>query len=88
MAINISIRAPELFRLCADQEYIDFMVSELNTNDVLYQLNILELLSQLAVKAHGISYLVQRGVLQKIAVLVEALHHNQLGSLLVPGKVE
>lgn len=64
------------------------MVSELKTNDVLYQLNILELLSQLAVKAHGISYLVQRGVLQRIAVLVEALHHNPLGSLLVPGKAE
>lgn len=66
--------------------YIDFMVNELESDDILYQLNILELLSQLAIKPHGINYLIKQGTLLKISELVKNLHENAFGGLLIPGK--
>lgn len=62
------------------------MISELQSDDVLYQLNILELLSRLAVTPHGIGYLVKQGALKKITDLIVELPHNPLGGLLTPGK--
>ncbi|XP_049870417.1 26S proteasome non-ATPase regulatory subunit 5 [Pectinophora gossypiella] len=85
VVINISSKSQALFEQCAEQGYIEFMVAELNTTDVLYQLNILELLSRLAIKPHGINSLIQNGALQKITALVEELQTNPLGGLLVPG---
>ncbi|CAG9559691.1 unnamed protein product [Danaus chrysippus] len=85
VVMNISSKSYDLFQLCAQERYIDFMVNELNSDDILYQLNILELLSQLAVKPHGINYLVKQGMLQKIADQVKELHSNPFGSLLTPG---
>ncbi|KAJ0178734.1 hypothetical protein K1T71_005509 [Dendrolimus kikuchii] len=83
--INISTKSCELFKICTDLGYIDFMVSELEINDILYQLNILELLSRLAVKTYGINYLVESKALDKIAERIVDLKHNPLGSLLIPG---
>lgn len=71
--------------MSAELGYIDFMVSELESNDMLFKLNILELLSRLAVKRHGINYLVNHGALQKITELIEDLPNNPLGTLLTPG---
>lgn len=84
--INISSKSYELFHLCVDLGYIDFMVNELESDDILYQLNILELLSQLAIKPHGINYLIKQGTLLKISELVKKLHENAFGGLLIPGK--
>ncbi|XP_045447090.1 26S proteasome non-ATPase regulatory subunit 5 [Melitaea cinxia] len=83
--INISSKSYELFNLCVDLGYIDFMVNELESDDILYQLNILELLSQLAIKPHGINYLIKQGTLLKISELVKNLHENAFGGLLIPG---
>ncbi|CAH2071156.1 unnamed protein product, partial [Iphiclides podalirius] len=85
VAINISLKSPELFKLCVDYGYIEHMVLELDTSDVLYQLNILELLSRLAMKLYGIQYLVKGGDLKRISTLMADLDKNPLGSLLVPG---
>ncbi|KAI5646556.1 proteasome non-ATPase 26S subunit domain-containing protein [Phthorimaea operculella] len=88
VVINISAKSTELFNLCADKGYIEFMVNELNSRDVLYQLNILELLSRLAVKPHGITYLISNGALQRIATLVEESKDQPLAGLLVPGYIK
>ncbi|CAH2105570.1 unnamed protein product [Euphydryas editha] len=82
---NISSKSYELFSLCVDLGYIDFMVNELQSDDILYQLNILELLSQLAIKPHGINYLVKQGTLLNISELVKNLNQNPFGGLLIPG---
>lgn len=66
--------------------YVDHMVSQLETDDVLYQLNILELLSRMAVKPHVIGYLVKQGALQKIMEMILDLPNNPLCALLTPGK--
>lgn len=68
-------------------KYVDFMISELQTDDVLYQVNILELLSRLVIKPHGINYLVKNGELQKILGHVTELKNNPLRGLLIPGYI-
>ncbi|XP_013190282.1 26S proteasome non-ATPase regulatory subunit 5 [Amyelois transitella] len=88
VVINISCKSVELFKLCTDLGYLDFMISELNSNDVLYQMNILELLSSLAIKSHGINYLVKNGAIQKIAEMIADLPNNPLGGLLTPGYIK
>ncbi|XP_026496816.1 26S proteasome non-ATPase regulatory subunit 5 [Vanessa tameamea] len=83
--INISTKSYDLFNLCIDQGYIDYMANELQSDDILYQLNILELLSQLAIKPYGINYLIKQGILLKISELVRGFHQNPFGGLLIPG---
>lgn len=84
--VNVSAKSFELFKLCNDNGYIDHMVSQLETDDVLYQLNILELMSRLAIKPHGIGYLVKQGALKKITDLIAGIPSNPLGALLTPGR--
>lgn len=67
--------------------YIDSMVSEMQSNDVLYQLNILELLSRLSVKTYGITHLVKHGALNRIIEYIGDLKTKPLGGLLIPGKL-
>ncbi|XP_072940134.1 26S proteasome non-ATPase regulatory subunit 5-like [Epargyreus clarus] len=83
--INISAISFDLFQLCVNEGYIDHMVSELESDDVLFQMNILELLAQLAVTPHGINYFVRSGVLQKITDLLASLQDSPLRGLLTPG---
>lgn len=87
MVVNISCKSVELFNLCTNLGYIDSMVSELNSNDVLYQMNILELLSNLAVKPYGINYLVQNKALKYISELVADMSNNSMKEILIPGKI-
>lgn len=79
------MKSPELFTLCVEHGYIDHMISELSTDDILYQLNILELLSRFAVKPYGIHYLVKEGGLDKTASLIGDVQRNPLSGLMLPG---
>ncbi|CAH0605414.1 unnamed protein product [Chrysodeixis includens] len=85
VVVNISSRSYDLFKLCVDMKYIDAMITELHTDDVLYQVNILELLSRLVQQPHGINYLVKNGALTKISAYVAELRSNPLRGLLIPG---
>lgn len=73
--------------MCAENGYIDFMLTELHSTDVLYQMNILELFSRLVVTPHGIKHLVECGGLKKISELIAGLENNPLRGLLVPGNL-
>ncbi|KAJ8733289.1 hypothetical protein PYW08_001587 [Mythimna loreyi] len=85
IVVHISTKSHELFKLCADMKYVEYMILELQSDDVLYQVNILELLSRMAIKPHGINYLVKNGELQKILGHVSELKNNPLRGLLIPG---
>lgn len=84
--VNISIKSCDLFELSVDLNYIDTMINELQVNDVLYQLNVLELLSRLVVTPHGINYLIKKGTLDNISKLLKDLSTGPLAGLLTPGK--
>ncbi|CAB3239368.1 unnamed protein product [Arctia plantaginis] len=85
VVVNISCKSNEHFKLCVDKNYIDFMIQELESDDVLYKLNILELLSRLVIKPQGITYLVKNGGLNTISDYTASLKDNPLKGLLIPG---
>lgn len=87
MVVNISEKSQDLFKIAADMNYIHTMVSVLQFDDVLHQLNILQLLSRLAVTPYGLNYLVKNGLLKTIADLIRDVNLKPHGRLLVPGNV-
>lgn len=71
-----------------DQEIQTFLyrlLGELKTDDILMQLNILELLSNLAITPHGLNFLIENDVLKQLSEMVKALEGNQLSNLVIPG---
>lgn len=84
--MNISEKSQDLFETAAEMNYIHTMVSELLSEDVLYKLNNLQLLSRLAVTPHGLNYLVKNGLLQNIADLT-SVQSRTFGSLLISGNL-
>lgn len=85
MIINISIKSYDLFKICLELGYIDIMVQEIQSLDVLYQLNILELMSTLAIKPYGINYLLNSGAMDKLVTVVIDLKTSPVGGILIPG---
>ncbi|GBP48613.1 26S proteasome non-ATPase regulatory subunit 5 [Eumeta japonica] len=85
VVINIASKNSDYLNLCNQHGYIDHMLSELKSDDILFKLNILELLSRLVVTPHGISYLVEHGVLQMISESISNLKNDPLGNILTPG---
>lgn len=83
--VNISRKSNELFELCKEQGYIDFLVSELDTEDILYQLNILELLTHLSESPHCIAHLIKHGSFKTMVQRLQDLQNNPLKALLVTG---
>lgn len=64
---------------------IDRLCTDLDTNDVLLELNVLEFLSDLAQTDHGWLYLENKGIFKKIADKLDALEQNPLRNILFPG---
>nr|CAD7589999.1 unnamed protein product [Timema genevievae] len=64
------------------------LISELDSDDILLQLNALELFSKLAVTPHGFQYFRQRGVLATLADKVLNTGESPFGSLLLPGLIK
>lgn len=64
---------------------IDRLCTDLDTNDILLELNILDFLSDLAQSDHGWIYLENKGIFKKITEKVDTIDNNPLKSLLFPG---
>lgn len=88
VACNISLKSPDLMNLCGTLGYIKFMLEELKKPDVLYQMNIMQILTEMAAPAHGIVYLVEHGVLAEIAEFTEIIATNSDDELLLAGTLK
>lgn len=64
---------------------IDRLCTDLDSNDVLLELNILEFLSDLAQTDHGWLYLENKGIFKKITEKMDNLEGNPLKTILFPG---
>lgn len=64
---------------------IDRLCTDLETDDILLELNILEFLSDLAQTDHGWLYLENKGVVKKIADKLDGLDAHPLRNILFPG---
>lgn len=67
---------------------IDRLCTDLDTNDVLLELNVLELLSDLAQTDHGWLYLENKGIFKKIAEKLDNSEKSPLKNILFPGYVK
>lgn len=64
---------------------LEQLIADLDTEDILLQLNVLDLVSDLALTDHGHIYLENKGVFVKVLRHIEHLDDNLQKSLLVPG---
>lgn len=83
VAVNVCHVSPD----CLSQvEFItERLFADLDTDDVLLQLNVLGFLSSLALTNHGLVYLENKGIFARITKNVLALEDNPLKNLLIPG---
>ncbi|GLG97513.1 hypothetical protein R5R35_011825 [Gryllus longicercus] len=88
MAVLIAEHSPEGQQACVSSGLLPALVEELQTEDVLLQLNALELLTKLALKPHGLEWLQHRGILRQLAEKVNSIEEEPLGSLLLPGLIK
>lgn len=83
IAIKLAQLSPMLLQ---NVEYIfQQALIDLKSNDVLLQLNILELFSELPWKEHGLIYIEKEGLLQKFSNQLETLDENPVQRILIPG---
>ena len=61
------------------------LVDILASSDFLLQLNSVELLTQLAITAHGQLYLETAGVMATLATLLQDCHNMPFAQILIPG---
>ena len=69
-------------------ELLQSLCKELDSTDFLLQLNVLELLWDLAESQHGYQYLHDQGVLRNLDQLLDQVSSSPLASLLMPGFIK
>lgn len=64
---------------------LERLIGDLDTEDILLQLTVLDLLSDVALSDHGHIYLENKGVFGKVLRHIEHLDDNPFKTILVPG---
>ncbi|XP_017473912.1 PREDICTED: 26S proteasome non-ATPase regulatory subunit 5 isoform X2 [Rhagoletis zephyria] len=85
LAVNLAKQSP--YMLQQSEFLLDRALSELDNDDVLFQVNILEILVPLAEQNHGLLYLEERRVFEIISRCVENPDQNPLDHLLIPANL-
>lgn len=83
IAVKIAKDTAELLNKL--ETVLERAVADLESNDILFQLNIIEILSELAEHEHGLVYLENKGVFMKLLKEVEQVSQNPLRNFVVPG---
>ncbi|XP_058834476.1 26S proteasome non-ATPase regulatory subunit 5 [Topomyia yanbarensis] len=83
VAVKLSLQSEELLNTM--EKILQNAVKELDVEDVLLQLNVLQVLSELAVNNHGMAYLENNGVFDNLLRKIDKLDDDPLASILIPG---
>lgn len=83
--VDIAKTSREALEVTAQSGFLNSLISVLDDEDVLLQLNALEILTQLALFEEGLSYLEQQEVLSKLVQKIAQANENSLSNLLIPG---
>lgn len=83
MAVKLGRQSEDL--LHSVEKYLQRALQDLDEEDILLQINILQVLSELSSVSHGMAYLENNGVLDKVMRKTESLEQDPLASLLIPG---
>ncbi|XP_054007975.1 26S proteasome non-ATPase regulatory subunit 5 [Hylaeus anthracinus] len=85
VVVDIAKSSKEGLEASARSGFLNSLFEVLENNDILLQVNALEILTQLALKEEGLSYLEQQDVLKKLVQKVAKTNENPLSNLLIPG---
>ncbi|XP_014469017.1 PREDICTED: 26S proteasome non-ATPase regulatory subunit 5 isoform X1 [Dinoponera quadriceps] len=83
--VDIAKTSRIALEVSAQSGFLNSLISMLDDEDVLLQLNALEILTQLAIFEEGLSYLEQQEVLSKLVQKIAQANENSLSNLLIPG---
>ena len=67
--------------------FLQLLVNEITTGDILTQLNALEILSQLAMCDHGLRFLQEAGIVDKLSYLLSSAQTDPMAAVILPGKI-
>lgn len=82
---DISKGSKEGLQASINSGFLQRLITILDNDDILLQLNVLEILTGLAESRLGLTYLEQQGVLDKLVQRINRAEENPLSNLLVPG---
>ena len=85
LVVAISSLDESFFQTFKQLGYMDMLISDLETNDVLLKLNCLEVLEVLMGSLYGCGYVRSSDVLVKLHCLLELVDCDPFASMLVPG---
>lgn len=83
--VDIAKEGPEALDASVKSGFLQSLLSILDKDDVLVQLNALEIITELAMTQDGLDYLEDQGILQKLAQKIERIHEDVMAGLLIPG---
>ena len=88
LIITVAKMSPEMTELTSSAGFLQRLVQEMLTDDVLVQLNALEMLSDFAESQHGLAYLEGRGVLRDMDKLLDQSTSSATANYLLPGFIK
>ena len=85
LLVSLSLLSPDFLQFIQEEGFISSLIAELESDDILINLNCLELLQQLAGSDGGLEMIVAADVLKKLHSILEGKDNNPLSSMIVPG---
>ncbi|GAB6021993.1 26S proteasome non-ATPase regulatory subunit 5 [Chamberlinius hualienensis] len=85
VVVSICKRSPKLLEKCVALSLLNKLIVDVDSNDVLVQLNAIEMLSDLATVSHGLQHLESVGVVRKLDVMLDKPADDIEARLLLPG---
>ncbi|XP_001605001.1 26S proteasome non-ATPase regulatory subunit 5 [Nasonia vitripennis] len=85
VVVDIAKNSKECLEASVRSGFLQSLISMLDSDDILLQLNALETLRELALSQEGLDYLEQQEVLQQLSEKIAKAHETPLSNLLIPG---
>ncbi|XP_070567568.1 26S proteasome non-ATPase regulatory subunit 5-like [Ptychodera flava] len=86
--VNVLQLSSQALEYCSNCGIIDQLVSELEGDDTLVQMNCIEMLSNIASCQHGLHYLDQQGITQKLETMMSSSDSDPMIGFLLPGLIK
>ena len=85
LLVRLSLLSPNVLQFIEEEGFINSLIAELESDDILINLNCLELLQQLAGSNGGLEVIVAADILKKLHSILEGKDNNPLSSMIIPG---
>ena len=88
IAIGVCCTSNNMLMSIDETGFLNPLLEDIDSSDILIQLNALELLAELAAHQHGREYLSQKQIIQKLSNKLNQSVLDLLASLIVPGMLK